>query len=45
MSWNEGMKMKIITIKVKANLKELIIFKLGKPDNFHPRIPKEQVPD
>lgn len=44
-SGNEGMEMEIITIKVKGNLKELNIFKQGRPGNFHPRIPKEQVPD
>lgn len=37
-SWNEGKKMEVITIKVKANLKQLNIFKWGRAVIFIPEL-------
>lgn len=41
-NWNEGMKIEIITINVKVNIKELHLFKWGRQGHFHPRIPEKQ---
>lgn len=41
-NWNERIKIEIIPLNVKVNIKELHIFKGGRSGHFHPRIPEKQ---